>query len=122
MVTQTDLQINGELKMDKQTYNGWTNYETWLANLWMGNDTGTYEHFLEMARECVAKHSTERLYGEDSYNDAEIELAHKIQTFHEDEASSAVEPTIGLMHDLLYAALKQVEWREIAKSIIDSLE
>ena len=31
------------------TYNGWTNYETWNAALWMGND----EFLYNTARACV---------------------------------------------------------------------
>lgn len=31
------------------TYNGWTNYETWNAYLWLGNDEGLYH----LARETV---------------------------------------------------------------------
>lgn len=30
------------------TYNGWTNYETWNAALWIGNDETIYRH----AKEC----------------------------------------------------------------------
>ena len=44
--------------LDQDTeYNGWTNYETWNAALWIGNDQGLYDiargamdldHFLEL--------------------------------------------------------------------------
>ena len=32
-----------------QTYNGWTNYETWNASLWIGND----EFLYNTAKACV---------------------------------------------------------------------
>ena len=31
-----------------EKYNGWTNYETWLVNLWLGNG-GSGEHWREQA-------------------------------------------------------------------------
>lgn len=31
------------------SYNGWTNYETWLINLWIDNDLGLYEMVGEWA-------------------------------------------------------------------------
>ena len=40
--------------MSEATYNGWTNYETWLVNLYIGNDEGMYEQALDIAREFVA--------------------------------------------------------------------
>jgi len=32
-----------------EKYEGWTNYETWAVNLWLLNDAGDYEYWLEMA-------------------------------------------------------------------------
>lgn len=46
--------------MKDQTYNGWSNYETWNVALWIGGDEGlyalakdcqTYDGFVEQLRE-----------------------------------------------------------------------
>ena len=39
--------------MNKNEYNGWYNYETWLVNLWMDNDQGSQEMWREHARESI---------------------------------------------------------------------
>ncbi len=31
-----------QTQLTDQTYNGWTNYETWNVALWLGNDEGLY--------------------------------------------------------------------------------
>ena len=33
--------------MTNEQYNGWTNRETWLTNLWLTNDQGIYEYVVE---------------------------------------------------------------------------
>ncbi len=40
---------NTEIQMTDTTYNGWTNYETWNASLWIGND----EFLYNTAKACV---------------------------------------------------------------------
>ena len=35
--------------LDDETYNGWANYETWVANLWLTNDEMTYRTARELA-------------------------------------------------------------------------
>lgn len=34
-------------------YNGWTNYETWLVNVWLTNDPWAYEESMNKAEEGV---------------------------------------------------------------------
>lgn len=36
-------------KMKTNTYNGWTNYETWNVNLWMDNSEGAQSYYQEQA-------------------------------------------------------------------------
>ena len=33
-------------------YNGWSNWETWCANLWLSNDEGTYSLCMALAKDC----------------------------------------------------------------------
>lgn len=34
------------------SYNGWSNYETWVVNLWLGNDEGSYNTCKSLAQRC----------------------------------------------------------------------
>lgn len=47
-MTQTHMTATYQTNLTDQTYNGWTNYETWNVALWIGNDEGLYE----LAREA----------------------------------------------------------------------
>ena len=82
-------------------YNGWANYETWLVNLWIDNDPGTYGRAVEMARESEG----------DKYA-----LADQIEEWVEEWAREGVE---GLAGDLVGAALSEVRWAEIAEHWIE---
>lgn len=48
--------------MKTETYNGWTNYETWVVNLWLGNDEGSDRYWREQAQECFDESETERSF------------------------------------------------------------
>lgn len=90
-------------------YNGWTNYETWLVNLWLDNDQGSQEAVTDLARECFSI--------EDEDHGAS-DLAARLEEF---VAELYEVPTAGLIADLVNAALGSVDWREIATHAIDNI-
>lgn len=83
-------------------YQGWKNYETWNAALWIDNEQYYYERSLELARE----------------NDDKYELANALKEMFEDEwLGDTVEKLGGTpAGDLLGAALSEISWSEIAES------
>lgn len=85
-------------------YNGWTNYETWLVNLWMSNDEGSYLYWAEEAK---------------GYDDAHA-LADALKDHHEEWYLDAVGENLhsSLLSDLLGAAFSSVNWIEIAEHLL----
>ena len=82
--------------LEKQTYNGWTNYETWCANLWLSNDEGCYNYCIDLARQA----GTTAL------------LAERLEDF-----------TLKYKPDfMLNAGLSNINWYEIAESFEEGLE
>ena len=86
--------------MDDTRYNGWTNYETWLVNLWLTNEEATQAALYEMA----AEHKDE----------PEYVLADAIQAYTDELIGR--DDLQGMLSDLVGAALSNVDWREIAHS------
>lgn len=91
--------------MTEKTYNGWANYETWLVNLWLDNDSGTYDYWRERAEEAC------------KYADDEDEATETLREWLESEVTESVTEGIassGLAGDLINSALCEVDWHEIA--------
>lgn len=96
------------------TYNGWTNYATWVANLWLDNDQGSQEMVIEEARECLQR----AIDRDDDKDDAISSLATWLEEMHDENAPKAE----GVYADLLAHALAAVEWREIARHHIEEID
>lgn len=94
------------------TYNGWTNYETWVVNLWLDNDGADFsEEATELVQEAIDDDES------DPKDSAVSALAARIESMVDEFA-----PTLsGMFADLLGAALQAVNYREIAQHHIDDV-
>lgn len=91
-------------------YNGWRNYDTWLAKLWMDND-GT--DLVDMAEECLRNVLEDNpAAAESARAEAAATLADVLRSQFE-ESADALEVT-GFFADVINAAIREVDWREIA--------
>lgn len=107
--------------MERKEYNGWTNYETWLANVWFSND-GTQELFEESAAEITRRLCDQDEDGDDlpltdeQKDEATAELAEQIQQYTSDAAPVGL---VGLYLDLITTALSEINYSELAQHYID---
>jgi hypothetical protein len=118
MITQQklfDMIMKEKAKKEKgqfgkmQAYNGWSNYETWVTKLWIDNDYSTYTHFRNEARRYDHEIQGDQYkFGEHIKDD--FEEANPLG----DEAS--------VFSDLMSSALSEVDWYEIAGSIMDEVK
>lgn len=107
------------------TYEGWSNRETWATNLWLANDQGLYEQVREMALEelCAA---VERVEGgpSDHKRGAVITLATRLEDMFAEFAHGDGEddyvPAPGLykmLEDI--GSLYRVEWEDVAQGWVE---
>lgn len=97
-------------------YQGWSNYETWAVNLWLENEEGSYNYW---------RGATQKAWGET--DEKSEERSSDARSALEDRLKSEIEegaPDLGatLWSDLMTAALGEVDWREIADSMLEGAE
>jgi len=87
--------------MEKQTYNGWTNYATWRVNLEIFDGFDPTEYFTDI----------------DNDNYWKEELADNLKEYAEQLIENVSD--IGLARDYALAFLSDVNWQEIAQHMIN---
>ncbi|TLU61220.1 hypothetical protein FE810_15475 [Thalassotalea litorea] len=81
------------------TYSGWTNRATWLIYVWMDEEPGLQEHWLDLAKDAGS-----------TYDLAQHIEAHDIEFM----------PLVGGVYsDLMCTVLVEINWREIAEHIFE---
>jgi hypothetical protein len=104
-------------------YNGWTNFETWLVNLWMSNDQGSQEYCAEQAQEAWDDAETDPGYpGLTRTDHATASLSETLKANSEEGAQDWMGTQSGMFADMLNAALSSVNWYEIADRLMEDVE
>lgn len=93
-------------------YNGWSNYETWCAKLWLDNDEGLQLHMEEQAQKFLNDHQGDK-------DDAERDLARYLEDQCDEMAPSLPN---SMFSDLMTMALGRIDWREIATNVLEDVE
>lgn len=93
------------------TYNGWSNYETWNCALWLGNDEGSYHHWVSRAQDIY----------DDSDGD-EDSATHELSKELESEICDDAPEVDGLYSDILNAGLREINFYEIAEHYIADVD
>jgi len=92
--------------MTTQTYNGYTNYETWCVALWLNNDEGTNNYLDELANGDDYDHDWQRMDNLKAF----------VNDMHDNMIVNANGLASGMFYDLLNAALESVDWLEIIET------
>lgn len=77
-------------------YNGWTNYETWLVQLWLNSDSSTY---LVLESIKSDKHCSDKA-------DQLEEVVRDLYQFE----------SVGIVADIVNSAYSKVNWLEIVSA------
>ena len=110
--------------MADSKYNGWTNYETWVVNLWMGNEEGSYLTGQASARRAWQNATTTTIFTFTRKENAVLALANEMHAEYESAMHDLLESANALSSiwaDLLGAALSEVNWHEIAGHMIEDV-
>ncbi|KKK90141.1 hypothetical protein LCGC14_2726060 [marine sediment metagenome] len=98
---------------EDRTCNGWTNYETWVTALWMDNEEYTQEIQQAWKRQAIATPKNEVWTKEETER---FTLADIIKDYVEENNPLASDAS--MYSDLMRAAIQEVNWQEIADSIL----
>lgn len=88
-------------------HEGWKNYATWLVQLYVDNDEPLYRERLQLASEARRK------YAGMLVPELRNRFAEDLAAWFDEMIPWGVK---GVWHDLVKAALADVDWREIAET------
>jgi len=88
-------------------YNGWTNYDTWLCNLWF--DNFEFSEMLDMFDGCEDKDDILRV------------IKNYIKDYVEEVVEESRGNASGFINDLISSALGEIDYYDIAEHYVDDV-
>jgi len=103
----------------ENNYNGWTNRETWLVNLWLNNDLDSYNYRMESIKDIHTDISEVEIALENMVLDI-YKLANNLKRFS--KSNDDAYTSNGLVNDLPEDSLNKVNWNELALHYIEEIK
>ena len=101
-------------------YQGYHNYATFLVKVWIDNDQGNVEYWVEQAQDLYINHAEDTKYFT-KREEATILLAENMKEYYEERMPESISSDNigGLWADLLHSALSDVVWIELSGMIME---
>jgi len=98
-------------------YQGYHNHATFLVKVWIDNDQGNVEYWVEQAQDLYINHAEDTKYFT-KREEAIILLSESMKEYYE-VCMPESDDIGGLWSDLLHSALSDVDWHELAGMIME---
>jgi len=99
-----------------ETYNGWANYETWLVNVWIDNEQGSIDFWVNVAKYHYEQAKETKFFTRQE--EAVFTFADDMKEYFEDNIPDSTEIG-GLYADMLYGCMTVVDWGELATKYME---
>ena len=83
-------------------YNGWSNRETWIVNLWLTNDMVSYDYLQQLYRK----------------RSETWEKAEELEVYYQDQLDELLVPP-SIWIDILRTAMDRVDWYQVIESNLE---
>jgi len=118
-------ELEAEVKQlrESKLYNGHANYETWAMSMHLDGNydgEGTYHHFQELAQE---HYDSAMANGWSTREEvAKQKLAKALKEQSQEDVDTIMPGGVGIYHDLMSAALSEVDWYDLADNLLENVE